>query len=81
MPSPVISLFPLSGDQQAALCTASLVRIMENYKIIAAAGGAELRIALLARLVAQVTSLSCIVELSLPSLIFPVCSFRFPVLC
>lgn len=52
--SPVISLLPLSGDQQAALCVASVVRILENHKTIAAAGGANLRIALLARLVAQV---------------------------
>jgi symplekin len=53
VPAPVITLLPLSGEQQAALCTASLVRILENHKTIAAAGGADLRIALLARLVAQ----------------------------
>uniref|UniRef100_A0A7I4D0A7 Symplekin n=1 Tax=Physcomitrium patens TaxID=3218 RepID=A0A7I4D0A7_PHYPA len=53
VPSPVITLLPLSAEQQAALSTASLVRIMENHKTIAAAGGADLRIALLARLVAQ----------------------------
>jgi len=56
VPAPVITLLPLSGEQQAALCTASLVRILENHKTIAAAGGADLRIALLARLVAQVLS-------------------------
>jgi len=54
VPAPVITLLPLSGEQQAALCTASLVRILESHKSIAAAGGADLRIALLARLVAQV---------------------------
>ncbi|KAG0626679.1 hypothetical protein M758_2G143300 [Ceratodon purpureus] len=53
VPSPAITLQPLTGEQGAALSTASLVRILENHKTIAAAGGADLRIALLARLVAQ----------------------------
>ena len=54
VPAPVIAHLPLSGEQQAALSTAALVRILDNHKTIAQAGGADLRIALLARLVAQV---------------------------
>lgn len=63
VPSSVITLLPLSGEQQAALTTASVVRILENYKTIAAAGGADLRIALLARLIAQVVLIRCFVSL------------------
>lgn len=79
MPSPVITLVPLSGEQQSALCTASLVRILENHKTIAAAGGADLRIALLARLVAQVVpDVSFLPDLCLLALLCCLLRINFP---
>lgn len=43
----------LDADQQTALCKMALIRILESYKLVAPAGGSELRISLLARLIAQ----------------------------
>ncbi len=47
---------PLTEEQQTSLSKAALVRILEGHKTIAAAGGGDLRVALLARLVAQAIS-------------------------
>jgi symplekin len=44
---------PLTEEQQTSLSKAALVRILDGHKTIAAAGGGDLRVALLARLVTQ----------------------------
>ena len=54
IPTPVITHLPLLGEQQATLTTVALVQILDNHKTITQAGGADLRIALLARIVAEV---------------------------
>ncbi|KAH8955472.1 hypothetical protein BDL97_08G140600 [Sphagnum fallax] len=48
-----IPFVPLTEEQQTSLSKAALVRILEGHKTIAAAGGGDLRVALLARLVTQ----------------------------
>ncbi|CAM6090118.1 unnamed protein product [Calypogeia fissa] len=53
VPVPTIPVVSLTDEQQMALGKAALVRILEGHKTITAAGGDNLRIALLARLVAQ----------------------------
>ncbi|KAL2622737.1 hypothetical protein R1flu_002942 [Riccia fluitans] len=53
VPVPTLPVVPLSDEQQVALGKAALIRILEGHKMISAAGGDGLRIALLARLVAQ----------------------------
>jgi hypothetical protein len=53
VPIQPIPLVPLTEEQQTSLSKAALVRILEGHKTIAAAGGGDLRVALLARLVAQ----------------------------
>ncbi|CAK9233640.1 unnamed protein product [Sphagnum troendelagicum] len=53
VPIQTIPLVPLTEEQQTSLSKAALVRILEGHKTIAAAGGGDLRVALLARLVAQ----------------------------
>jgi hypothetical protein len=52
-----IPFVPLTEEQQTSLSKAALVRILEGHKTIAAAGGGDLRVALLARLVTQAISL------------------------
>ncbi|CAK9236326.1 unnamed protein product [Sphagnum troendelagicum] len=52
-----IPFVPLTEEQQTSLSKAALVRILEGHKAIAAAGGGDLRVALLARLVTQAISL------------------------
>ncbi len=54
---------PLTEEQQTSLSKAALVRILEGHKTIAAAGGGDLRVALLARLVTQAISLPLPVSL------------------
>jgi hypothetical protein len=56
VPVPTIPVVSLTDEQQVALGKAALVRILEGHKTIAAAGGDTLRIALLARLVAQASA-------------------------
>ncbi|BBN13431.1 symplekin [Marchantia polymorpha subsp. ruderalis] len=53
VPVPTLPVISLTEEQQVALGKAALVRILEGHKTISAAGGNGLRIALLARLVAQ----------------------------
>ncbi|KAL3691207.1 hypothetical protein R1sor_004858 [Riccia sorocarpa] len=53
VPAPTLPVIPLSDEQQVTLGKAALIRILEGHKLISAAGGDGLRIALLARLVAQ----------------------------
>lgn len=58
VPVPTIPVVSLTDEQQMALGKAALVRILEGHKTISAAGGDNLRIALLARLVAQASACS-----------------------
>lgn len=62
VPVPTLPVISLTEEQQVALGKAALVRILEGHKTISAAGGDGLRIALLARLVAQA---SCFLQVDL----------------